>query len=136
MCSLNPTKLHSSLLCSILILRLQYSNLRFVFSIVFNIQEYLRGTCGSRVFRDGGESSKPLKVTSSGLAKHCTYAIPIGNGGLGAMVWGDVASEILQLNGKVIFVCVVEENFGFVMLSVVLVLIFSEETPFESISNV
>ncbi|KAJ0075096.1 hypothetical protein Patl1_33405 [Pistacia atlantica] len=57
-----------------------------------------RETCGTRVFGDGGESSKPLKVTLSGLAKHWTYAMPIGNGGLGAMVWGDVASKTLQLN--------------------------------------
>ncbi|GAV71844.1 hypothetical protein CFOL_v3_15333 [Cephalotus follicularis] len=42
--------------------------------------------------------SKPLKVTFSGPAKHFTDAIPIGNGRLGAMVWGGVASEILQLN--------------------------------------
>ncbi|KAJ0011453.1 hypothetical protein Pint_33715 [Pistacia integerrima] len=47
---------------------------------------------------DGGESSKPLKVTFSGPAKHWTDAIPIGNGRLGAMVWGGVASETLQLN--------------------------------------
>ncbi|KAI5314764.1 PREDICTED: alpha-L-fucosidase [Prunus dulcis] len=44
------------------------------------------------------ESSKPLKVTFSGPAKHWTDAIPIGNGRLGAMVWGGVASEKLQLN--------------------------------------
>ncbi|KAJ4716205.1 Alpha-L-fucosidase 2 [Melia azedarach] len=47
---------------------------------------------------DGGESSKPLKVTFSGPAEYWTDAIPIGNGRLGAMVWGGVASEILQLN--------------------------------------
>ncbi|ESR36132.1 hypothetical protein CICLE_v10027816mg [Citrus x clementina] len=46
----------------------------------------------------GGESSEPLKVTFGGPAKHWTDAIPIGNGRLGAMVWGGVASEILQLN--------------------------------------
>lgn len=48
----------------------------------------------------GGESSEPLKVTFGGPAKHWTDAIPIGNGRLGAMVWGGVASEILQLNGN------------------------------------
>lgn len=54
------------------------------------------------------ESSKPLKVTFSGPAKHWTDAIPIGNGRLGAMVWGGVASEKLQLNGEVqIFSCIV-----------------------------
>ncbi|KAK9286231.1 hypothetical protein L1049_014617 [Liquidambar formosana] len=44
------------------------------------------------------EPSKPLKVRFSGPAKHWTDAIPIGNGRLGAMVWGGVASETLQLN--------------------------------------
>ncbi|KAK2664955.1 hypothetical protein Ddye_003529 [Dipteronia dyeriana] len=47
---------------------------------------------------DGDESSKPLKVTFGGPAKHWTDAIPIGNGRLGAMVWGGVASESLNLN--------------------------------------
>lgn len=45
-------------------------------------------------------SSKPLKITFTGPAKHWTDALPIGNGRLGAMVWGGVASETLQLNGK------------------------------------
>ncbi|KAL6213324.1 hypothetical protein ACLB2K_012771 [Fragaria x ananassa] len=44
------------------------------------------------------ESSEPLKVTFGGPAKFWTDAIPIGNGRLGAMVWGVVASETLQLN--------------------------------------
>ncbi|XP_022763460.1 alpha-L-fucosidase 2-like isoform X1 [Durio zibethinus] len=44
------------------------------------------------------ETSKPLKVTFSGPANHWTDAIPIGNGRLGAMVWGGIASETLQLN--------------------------------------
>ncbi|OMO73966.1 Six-hairpin glycosidase-like protein [Corchorus capsularis] len=44
------------------------------------------------------QSSKPLKVTFSGPAKNWTDAIPIGNGRLGAMVWGGIASETLQLN--------------------------------------
>ncbi|PRQ22833.1 putative glycosidase [Rosa chinensis] len=44
------------------------------------------------------ESSKPLKVTFGGPAKFWTDAIPIGNGRLGAMVWGGVPSETIQLN--------------------------------------
>ncbi|XVF67494.1 hypothetical protein PTKIN_Ptkin10aG0125700 [Pterospermum kingtungense] len=44
------------------------------------------------------DTSKPLKVTFSGPAEHWTDAIPIGNGRLGAMVWGGIASETLQLN--------------------------------------
>lgn len=49
---------------------------------------------------DNGESSRPLKITFRGPAKHWTDAIPIGNGRLGAKIWGDVALETLQLNGK------------------------------------
>ena len=45
---------------------------------------------------DGG---RPLKVTFAEAATHWTDAIPIGNGRLGAMVWGGVSSELLQLNG-------------------------------------
>ncbi|XP_077224963.1 alpha-L-fucosidase 2-like isoform X2 [Tasmannia lanceolata] len=41
---------------------------------------------------------EPLKVLFSAPAKHWTDAVPIGNGRLGAMVWGGVASEKIQLN--------------------------------------
>jgi hypothetical protein len=44
-------------------------------------------------------STQPLKITFTEPAKHWTDALPIGNGRLGAMVWGGVASETLQLNG-------------------------------------
>ncbi|CAK8573887.1 unnamed protein product [Lathyrus sativus] len=44
------------------------------------------------------EPSRPLKVTFSGPAKYWTDAIPIGNGRLGAMVWGGVHTDVLQLN--------------------------------------
>ncbi|KAI9402642.1 hypothetical protein POPTR_001G298900v4 [Populus trichocarpa] len=44
------------------------------------------------------EDSRPLKVTFSGPAKYWTDGIPIGNGRLGAMVWGGVSSELIQLN--------------------------------------
>lgn len=50
---------------------------------------------------DGDEPSRPLKVTFSSPAKYWTDAIPIGNGRLGAMVWGGVHTDVLQLNGKV-----------------------------------
>ncbi|KAK4563281.1 hypothetical protein RGQ29_005694 [Quercus rubra] len=43
-------------------------------------------------------AAKPLKVTFNAPANHWTDALPIGNGRLGAMVWGGVASETLQLN--------------------------------------
>ncbi|XP_030522769.1 alpha-L-fucosidase 2-like [Rhodamnia argentea] len=44
------------------------------------------------------DDSEPLKVTFNGPAKDFTDAAPIGNGRLGAMVWGGVPSELLQLN--------------------------------------
>ncbi|KAK7280301.1 hypothetical protein RJT34_25363 [Clitoria ternatea] len=44
------------------------------------------------------ETTKPLKITFSGPAPYWTDAIPIANGHLGAMVWGNVPSEVLQLN--------------------------------------
>ncbi|CAI0472114.1 unnamed protein product [Linum tenue] len=40
----------------------------------------------------------PLKLTFTAPAKYWTDAIPIGNGRLGAAVWGGVANETLQLN--------------------------------------
>nr|GMC78440.1 alpha-L-fucosidase 2 [Ipomoea batatas]GMC85473.1 alpha-L-fucosidase 2 [Ipomoea batatas] len=46
------------------------------------------------------ESSKPLEIRFNEPAKLWTDALPIGNGRLGAMVWGGVASETLNLNGN------------------------------------
>lgn len=54
------------------------------------------------VWSPSGEPSEPedaLKIRFSAPAKHWTDAVPIGNGRLGAMVWGGVLSEKLQLNG-------------------------------------
>lgn len=53
----------------------------------------------SMVNAENDEPSRPLKLTFSGPATHWTDAIPIGNGRLGAMLWGGVDSELLQLNG-------------------------------------
>ena len=44
------------------------------------------------------EDARPLKVVFASPASYFTDAAPIGNGRLGAMVWGGVASERLQLN--------------------------------------
>ncbi|XWS62967.1 hypothetical protein CRYUN_Cryun06bG0056000 [Craigia yunnanensis] len=43
-------------------------------------------------------TSRRLKVIFKEPAKYWTDALPIGNGCLGAMVWGGVASELIQLN--------------------------------------
>ncbi|KAL0921796.1 hypothetical protein M5K25_008905 [Dendrobium thyrsiflorum] len=42
--------------------------------------------------------SRPLKLVFTEPAKHWTDAAPIGNGRFGAMVWGNVPNETLQLN--------------------------------------
>ncbi|GAB4852847.1 Alpha-L-fucosidase 2 [Ancistrocladus abbreviatus] len=44
------------------------------------------------------ETTKPLKITFNAPAQYWTEALPIGNGRLGAMVWGGFASETLNLN--------------------------------------
>jgi alpha-L-fucosidase 2 len=44
--------------------------------------------------------ARPLKVVFASPARYFTDAAPIGNGRLGAMVWGGVESERLQLNRK------------------------------------
>ncbi|CAD5185094.1 unnamed protein product [Musa acuminata subsp. malaccensis] len=44
------------------------------------------------------EVERPLKVVFTSPAAHWTDAAPLGNGRLGAMVWGGVASETIQLN--------------------------------------
>ncbi|CAK9187089.1 unnamed protein product [Ilex paraguariensis] len=44
------------------------------------------------------EVSRPLKVRFNGPGKYWTDALPIGTGRLGAMVWGGVASETINLN--------------------------------------
>ncbi|RWV89308.1 hypothetical protein GW17_00048545 [Ensete ventricosum] len=44
------------------------------------------------------EEERPLKVVFTSPAPSWTDAAPLGNGHLGAMVWGGVASETIQLN--------------------------------------
>ncbi|VAI08532.1 unnamed protein product [Triticum turgidum subsp. durum] len=44
------------------------------------------------------EEARPLKVVFAAPARYFTDAAPIGNGRLGALVWGGVTSEKLQLN--------------------------------------
>lgn len=49
---------------------------------------------------DGHDLSRPLKLTFGGPSRNWTDAIPIGNGRLGATIWGGVSSETLNINGK------------------------------------
>lgn len=50
--------------------------------------------------QNADDDPRPLKVTFSEPAEYLVDAIPIGNGHLGAMIWGCVPSEKLKLNGK------------------------------------
>ncbi|XP_048545729.1 alpha-L-fucosidase 2-like [Triticum urartu] len=52
----------------------------------------------ARRWADEEAEERPLKVVFASPAEHFTDSAPIGNGSLGAMVWGGVASEKLQLN--------------------------------------
>ncbi|XP_050212005.1 alpha-L-fucosidase 2-like [Mercurialis annua] len=47
---------------------------------------------------ENSTNSKPLKITFNEPAKLWTDSIPIGNGNLGAMIWGGAQSELIQLN--------------------------------------
>lgn len=44
-------------------------------------------------------AGEDLKVEFYRPADYWTDALPVGNGRLGAMVWGGVQQELLQLNG-------------------------------------
>lgn len=50
--------------------------------------------------QNGPNSAASTTVVFTEPAKHWTDAVPIGNGRLGAMVWGGVRTETLQLNGN------------------------------------
>lgn len=50
---------------------------------------------------DEGSRRRTLEIRFNGQAKHWTDALPIGNGRLGAMIWGGIPNEIINLNGKI-----------------------------------
>lgn len=52
---------------------------------------------------DGHDLSRPLKLTFGGPSRNWTDAIPIGNGRLGATIWGGVSSETLNINEDTIW---------------------------------
>lgn len=43
--------------------------------------------------------TRNLEVRFDGPASNWTDALPIGNGRLGAMIWGGIANETINLNG-------------------------------------
>lgn len=46
------------------------------------------------------EKSRNLELRFNGAAVHWTDALPIGNGRLGAMIWGGIANDTINLNGN------------------------------------
>ncbi|KAF8112308.1 hypothetical protein N665_0065s0082 [Sinapis alba] len=56
-----------------------------------------------RTLMDGHDLSRPLKLTFGGPSRNWTDAIPIGNGRLGATIWGGVSSETLNINEDTIW---------------------------------
>ena len=54
---------------------------------------------GNAVGLETGDVQKELKVEFFSPSEYWTDALPVGNGRLGAMVWGGVQSDLLQLNG-------------------------------------
>ncbi|KAF3599167.1 hypothetical protein F2Q69_00032895 [Brassica cretica] len=57
-----------------------------------------RRRSSGRTLMDGHDLSRPLKLTFAGPSRNWTDAIPIGNGRLGATIWGGVSSETLNIN--------------------------------------
>lgn len=53
---------------------------------------------GNAVGLETGDDHEELKVEFFSPAAYWTDALPVGNGRLGAMVWGGVQSDLLQLN--------------------------------------
>jgi hypothetical protein len=54
---------------------------------------------GNAMGSETGDDQEELKVEFFSPAEYWTDALPVGNGRLGAMVWGGVQSDLLQLNG-------------------------------------
>lgn len=64
------------------------------------VRDPVRRSSERRALMDGQDLSRPLKLTFGGPSRNWTDAIPIGNGRLGATIWGGVSSETLNINGK------------------------------------
>lgn len=52
--------------------------------------------------KEEDNTRRNLEVRFDEPAKHWTDALPIGNGRLGAMIWGGIANDTINLNGKLL----------------------------------
>ncbi|XP_078430290.1 1,2-alpha-L-fucosidase [Wolffia australiana] len=60
--------------------------------------EMMASSGGEDEFGGSMDERSPLKVVFAAPANYWTDATPIGNGSLGAMIWGSVPVEIIQIN--------------------------------------
>lgn len=95
-----------------------FSFLLLLFSIITSCVE--GGRIPVRPLMNGQDLSKPLKLTFGGPSRNWTDAIPIGNGRLGATIWGGVSSETININGK----CQNDVVLCFLLLLLLLSLLF------------
>ncbi|XP_011088197.1 alpha-L-fucosidase 2 isoform X1 [Sesamum indicum] len=80
------------------VLLLVFVDSRFFFGHVLGVAVKDKDVWSSSLEKNM-DSTRSLEVRfNNGPAKHWTDALPIGNGRLGAMVWGGVANETINLN--------------------------------------
>ncbi|KAL0422572.1 UNVERIFIED_CONTAM: Alpha-L-fucosidase 2 [Sesamum latifolium] len=83
---------------SLLVFLLVFVESRFFFGLVLGVAVKDKDVWSSSLEKNM-DSTRSLEVRfNDGPAKHWTDALPIGNGRLGAMIWGGVANETINLN--------------------------------------
>src|ERR1700741_2467476 len=63
----------------------------------------LTGSPGGRAFAQEGAAARDLTLWYRQPAEQWTEALPIGNGRIGAMIFGGVARERMQLNEDTLY---------------------------------
>lgn len=71
--------------------------LSFCFGVGVSVNDKDVWSSSSEKGTIGGRS---LEVRFDEAATHWTDALPVGNGRLGAMIWGGIANETINLNGN------------------------------------
>ncbi|KAL0334917.1 UNVERIFIED_CONTAM: Alpha-L-fucosidase 2 [Sesamum radiatum] len=83
---------------SFFLLLLVFVESRFFFGLALGVAVKDKDVWSSSLEKNM-DSTRSLEVRfNNGPAKHWTDALPIGNGRLGAMIWGGVANETINLN--------------------------------------
>ncbi|PIN05919.1 Alpha-L-fucosidase [Handroanthus impetiginosus] len=82
---------------SILLLFLVFVQFSLFFGLVLGVVVKDKDVWSSSLEKNV-DGTRNLEVRFNGSAKHWTDALPIGNGRLGAMIWGGVANDTINLN--------------------------------------